>query len=365
MVCYWTTHNVRLHVVKCRAPNTTWAKHPVKKTWYETDSYAKAEQKCLQLMESSSVETEDDVNTFAIRQRKCPRRFVSESSDDDDSAPVVAATKKQPKTLTVPGSPVCQQDPMPLPPQWSTPAGTGASPHHPSPSPVDPVQASSRALHPIQSARHLQESLETSFDSVQASSRALHDGQGVSAIAAMFERITEAHMSRLMRRLQARFDRTEARFDKIKSLVETNAPTHTPQLQQDDVVLAKPCSMVMELLELDRSLEQPDKRNKMQHFLETVGGAGLGAAIHRMLRRVANNEVLAQYSLRGRWAKMSFDDLILCKIIKAACVKKFPGHMEAEVEECLGQTLKFAPHRRSAGQQQRVNSEFLFFFCEQ
>ncbi|XP_060795217.1 uncharacterized protein LOC132897939 isoform X5 [Neoarius graeffei] len=57
-------------------------------------------------MESSSVETEDDVNTFAIRQRKRPRRFVSESSDDDDSAPVVAATKKQPKTRTVPGSPV-------------------------------------------------------------------------------------------------------------------------------------------------------------------------------------------------------------------------------------------------------------------
>ncbi|XP_060798217.1 uncharacterized protein LOC132900206 [Neoarius graeffei] len=300
MACYWTTHNVRLHVVKCRAPNTTWAKHPVKKTWYETDSYAKAEQKCLQLMESSSVETEDDVNTFAIRQRKRPRRFVSESSDDDDSAPVVAATKKQPKTLTVPGSPVCQQDPMPLPPQWSTPAGTGASPHHPSPSPVDPVQASSWALHPIQSARHLQESLETSFDSVQASSRVLHDGQGVSAITAMFERITEAHMSRLMWRL-------EARFDKIESLVETNAPTHTPQLQQEDVVLAKPCSMVMELLELDRSLEQPDKRNKMQHFLETVGGAGLGAAIHRMLRRAANNEVLAHYSLRGRRAKMSFD----------------------------------------------------------
>ncbi|XP_060795213.1 uncharacterized protein LOC132897939 isoform X2 [Neoarius graeffei] len=178
-------------------------------------------------MESSSVETEDDVNTFAIRQRKRPRRFVSESSDDDDSAPVVAATKKQPKTRTVPGSPVCRQDPMPLPPQckWSTPAGTGASHHHPSPSPVDPVQASSWALHPIQSARHLQESLETSFDSVQASSRALHDGQGVLAIAAMFERITEAHRSRLMRRIEARFDRTEARFDKIESLVETNAPT--------------------------------------------------------------------------------------------------------------------------------------------
>ncbi|XP_060776295.1 uncharacterized protein LOC132885546 [Neoarius graeffei] len=194
------------------------------------------------------------------------------------------------------------------------------------------------------------------FLKTSASSQALHDGQGVSAIAAMFERITEAHISRLMRRIEARFDRTKARFDKIESLVETNAPTHTPQLQQDDVVLAKPCSMVMELLELDRSLEQPDKRNKMQHFLETVGGAGLGAAIHRMLRRVANNEVLAQYSLRGRRAKMSFDDLILCKIIKAACVKKFPGHTEAEVEECLGQTLKFAPHRRSAGQQQRMDN---------
>ncbi|XP_060761954.1 uncharacterized protein LOC132871638 isoform X3 [Neoarius graeffei] len=151
------------------------------------------------------------------------------------------------------------------------------------------------------------------FLKTSASSRALHDGQGISAIAAMFERITEAHMSCLMRRI-------EARFDKIESLVETNALTHTPQLQQD-VVLAKPCSTVMELLELDRSLGQPDKRNKMQHFLETVGGAGLGAAIHRMLRRVANNEVLAQYSLRGRRAKMSFDDLILCKIIKAACVK--------------------------------------------
>ncbi|XP_063760522.1 uncharacterized protein LOC134878419 [Eleginops maclovinus] len=154
--------------------------------------------------------------------------------------------------------------------------------------------------------------------------------------------VMEAHMGCMMRRIDA-----------LEAMVEALiSRTHLPQplLQAEDLLLA-PCRTVDELEELDRSLAQEDRRNKMQHFLGTIGGASTGAAIRRILRRVATNDVLAQYSLRGRRAKKSFQDLALCKIIRAACVKNFPGQTEAEVEECIGHVLKSAPHRRPAGQQ--------------
>ncbi|XP_078105870.1 uncharacterized protein LOC144517641 isoform X2 [Sander vitreus] len=80
-------------------------------------------------------------------------------------------------------------------------------------------------------------------------------------------------------------------------------------------MLVSPCSTDTELEEFDRSLGQPLRRIKMQLFLTTLGGPTTGTAVRRMLRRVATNNVLKEYSLRGRKAKKVFQDLTICRVI--------------------------------------------------
>ncbi|TDH13520.1 hypothetical protein EPR50_G00033400 [Perca flavescens] len=73
-----------------------------------------------------------------------------------------------------------------------------------------------------------------------------------------------------------------------------------------------------------------------------------GTAIRRMLWRVATNDVLKQYILRGRKGKKAFQELTICRVITAVSQKNFPVLPAADVEDLIEQVLKFAPHRRSA-----------------
>ncbi|XP_060760049.1 uncharacterized protein LOC132870429 isoform X2 [Neoarius graeffei] len=159
------------------------------------------------------------------------------------------------------------------------------------------------------------------------------------------KRTMEEHMGRMTRRMEAmerRMEGMERKSEILGAAVVSNPPQ--PPLQED--VLLGLYSTVEELEELDRSLAQPERRNQMKRFLESLGGANPGAAIRRILRQVATNNVLVQYSLRGRRAKKPFQNLTLCKIIMEACMQNFPGKKVADIEECIGHALKFAPHRQ-------------------
>ncbi|TDH09229.1 hypothetical protein EPR50_G00084590 [Perca flavescens] len=83
-------------------------------------------------------------------------------------------------------------------------------------------------------------------------------------------------------------------------------------------------------------------------FPNKPGGSTGGTAIRRMLRRVATNDVLKLYILRGRKGKKAFQDLTICRVITAVSQKNFPALTAVDVEDLIGQVLKFAPHRWSA-----------------
>lgn len=51
------------------------------------------------------------------------------------------------------------------------------------------------------------------------------------------------------------------------------------------------------------------------NYLRSLGGANPGAAIRKMLRKVASKEVLSAYSLKGRKNKLAFQGLNICSII--------------------------------------------------
>ncbi|QQP51592.1 Hypothetical protein FKW44_013008, partial [Caligus rogercresseyi] len=67
---------------------------------------------------------------------------------------------------------------------------------------------------------------------------------------------TEAHLSRFMRRV-------EARFDRLESLLEGNNSRLDIEINPGDLILSEPCSSLDDLLELDKSLQQSKARKKM------------------------------------------------------------------------------------------------------
>ncbi|XP_076141420.1 uncharacterized protein LOC143125502 isoform X3 [Alosa pseudoharengus] len=148
-----------------------------------------------------------------------------------------------------------------------------------------------------------------------------------------------------MVRMAQRIDLIEGKIEEVLSLLRGSQSL--PSAPVEDLLLS-PCSTVTELQDLDQSLGNQERRNKMLLFLASLGGLTPGAAIRRMLRRVATNNVLKEYSLRGRKAKKSFQDLTLCRVLTAAAQKNFPALNAAEAEDLIGLALKFAPHRRQA-----------------
>ncbi|XP_041959290.1 uncharacterized protein LOC121718337 [Alosa sapidissima] len=167
--------------------------------------------------------------------------------------------------------------------------------------------------------------------------------EGVGSTMETDIRTTQASIYRMVQRMGAFEERMEGKMNELLMLLRGS---QSPLTAPEDPLLLSPCSSVTELQEFDRSLGEQERRNKMQHFLTTLGGSNPGAATRRMLRRVPTNDVLSQYSLRGRKSKKSFQHLTLCRVITAASQKNFPGLTAVNSEDLIGQTLKFAPHRR-------------------
>ncbi|KAF1384051.1 hypothetical protein PFLUV_G00138250 [Perca fluviatilis] len=58
--------------------------------------------------------------------------------------------------------------------------------------------------------------------------------------------------------------------------------------------------------------------------------------MRRMLRRVATNDVLKLYILRGRKGKKAFQDLTICRVITVVSQKNFPVLTAADAEDLIG-----------------------------
>ncbi|XP_067284759.1 uncharacterized protein [Pseudorasbora parva] len=84
---------------------------------------------------------------------------------------------------------------------------------------------------------------------------------------------------------------------------------------EEDILENGPCQTVEELNQFDTSLEKKETRTKMVNYLRSIGGNNPGAAVRKMLRKVATNEVLSAYSLRGKKAKLPFQDLRICSLV--------------------------------------------------
>ena len=76
-------------------------------------------------------------------------------------------------------------------------------------------------------------------------------------------------------------------------------------------------------------------------FLASFGGCTCLETVRAMLKKVASNQVLALYSLRGKKGKKPFQDHLMYRVVLPSKLHKAKRQ---EVEDSLIEMLKHAPH---------------------
>ncbi|XP_078147750.1 uncharacterized protein LOC144543528 [Centroberyx gerrardi] len=82
-------------------------------------------------------------------------------------------------------------------------------------------------------------------------------------------------------------------------------------------------------------------------YLSLLGGKTPGDSVRRIMRKLGTNALWANYSLKGRKGKKKFQDLGVYEVIIHACRQTHPKVTEHVFDSIIGETLKYAPHRRT------------------
>ncbi|XP_052396468.1 uncharacterized protein LOC127944516 [Carassius gibelio] len=300
-ICFWTFLNTRQLVRNKALPDKQkWRQLSLKKIWLQTDSYTKALQKCQLVAETSNIETED--TTHKKRAHKKPWRYQSETEISSEDESRVIKKKKVSK---------------PVPPKYNQEK------------PSSPDLFSEASLP--------QFSLQNVSPPQQAVSNLLREPESSS------DEATKNYRTKVLQKLQ---ELCENQQDILAMQRKILAAVAVPGVGAEEEVLENgPCQTIEQIKQLDKSFDTPEKRTKMVNYLRSIGGSNPGAAVRKMLRKVATNEVLGAFSLRGKKSKLAFQDLRICSIIIGATQKNFKSLKSVEVEDLISLALKFAPHR--------------------
>ncbi|XP_051953918.1 uncharacterized protein LOC127623570 [Xyrauchen texanus] len=121
-------------------------------------------------------------------------------------------------------------------------------------------------------------------------------------------------------------------------------------------VLEEPCKSVEELEELCEKLKAVEFRKKIIRYLCLQSAGSLGDGIRRMLKKIGENSLWAEYSYKGRKGTRAFQQLLINDAIIRACTKVYLHHKTQSVEDMIAVTLKHAPHREKAKKNVQVPS---------
>ncbi|XP_057186387.1 uncharacterized protein LOC130552206 isoform X1 [Triplophysa rosa] len=157
------------------------------------------------------------------------------------------------------------------------------------------------------------------------------------------EAATKNYRTKVLQKLQDIVENQQEILAMQRQLLASTAVT----VSEDggDLLDNGPCQTVEELQQLDTELAHKDKRTKMMNYLRSLGGLNSGAAVRKMLRKIATNEVLGAYSLKGKKNKQAFQDLQICHLVIGATQKNFKHLRATDVEDEISLVLKYAPHR--------------------
>ncbi|KAA0721349.1 hypothetical protein E1301_Tti022504 [Triplophysa tibetana] len=127
------------------------------------------------------------------------------------------------------------------------------------------------------------------------------------------EAATKNYRTKVLQKLQDIVENQQEILAMQRQLLASTAVTVVED--GGDLLDNGPCQTVEELQLLDSELAHKDKQIKMMNYLRSLGGLNPGAAVRKMLRKIALNEVLGAYSLKGKKNKKAFQDLQICNLV--------------------------------------------------
>ncbi|XP_056595806.1 uncharacterized protein LOC130414116 isoform X1 [Triplophysa dalaica] len=314
LTCYWPRRNADAMSKACHRPDKElWKRYKIR-ILSETDNYKTARERAKKAVETSNVESEDDVEN--MRKRKVPVRYWTDSEGENEMPP-----KQRKKTSMSSQNP---QPSVPKPPSYKPPTDITVTAH---PSEEDvPYLFSNDLFH------------ENTHDIQETS----HAEGAVNADLQQLIRQSEQRVLLAIERMQTDVANS---IERLVQAIQQNravpASTSTPPQE----IIEGPCKTTQELQVLLLKLEDTEEKRKMIQFLSMVGGSSIGDVVRRILRKIASNEVWSNYSLKGRKGKLPFMGTSLHHIVLSACAKQFPQKTEKQIDVCIGETLKHAPHR--------------------
>ncbi|XP_073671169.1 uncharacterized protein [Paramisgurnus dabryanus] len=144
-----------------------------------------------------------------------------------------------------------------------------------------------------------------------------------------------------VRAIFIKLDKIELSLETIQSILTKNMGSDDPEIEE----LTRSLQTPAQLEEASDKLKDTAHRKKVVDYLSLLGGKSPGDSVRRIMRKIGTNALWANYSLKGRKGKRNFQDLAIYPIIIQACQKIHPTTLQKTIENCVADTLRYAPHR--------------------
>ncbi|XP_014674913.1 PREDICTED: uncharacterized protein LOC106815016 [Priapulus caudatus] len=150
--------------------------------------------------------------------------------------------------------------------------------------------------------------------------------------------------SKVLLRLQNIEEAQAQIFQMLRSLTSASKAAEEEDLEE---ILSGPADTVEELEQLCNRLTDHSFKKQMTCYLTSLGGRNIGDTITRMLRTVGTNALWSNYSMKGKKGKGCFIELSVAILITRACMKKHAKAKASEIQEEIGDCLKYGPKHKA------------------
>nr|XP_055036501.1 uncharacterized protein LOC129423983 isoform X2 [Misgurnus anguillicaudatus] len=314
--CYWPRKNFTAKVKRRDVPDPAmWSKHLASVLVY-AENYEEARLKSNQATVTSNLESDEEPSRRPVRRPARYRRPLEDSDEEDMPAPKMSRTvntsRFTPRREFFGERMSKKSIPETLPRNtFSEPCSSGLL-----------------IRQEPESDRELLFEADVSQDVPSSAGQT---------------NLCSTELKKLERAMFVRLDKLEQKMSAIETLLRTVVQTSDTSCE----FLVNPCQSSQELDDLCLKLQDNDFRKKTVHYLSLLGGKTPGDAIRRVLRTIGTNSLWSKYSMRGRKGEKKFGELNICSVIIQACQKIHPKVPAKVLEDCIADTLKYAPHRES------------------
>ncbi|KAF5277527.1 hypothetical protein FQR65_LT15973 [Abscondita terminalis] len=304
--------------------NSSWTIYPIKRIFYETDEFKKADQKLKRCQYTSDINTEQETDNEQKRKRVVTRQISSSSEEENDYHETTALSRPPSikRRVEIYNTPVVDKE-----------LGSIGNSEQFTSTIIYPGSTSSRASTP--------ETLRNSSGP--------NTPRNLQSINSNRRDVLELLLGRVIK-LE---EQNKQILHLLNKILYQSAPSSTGNVP-DDLPVPLPLQHQVDVDTFEEYLSSQEHITAISSYLSTLGGRDLATKTNRVMRYLISDKLATSYSFYGKRAnKKSFSNLKLKDVIIRSV--KEPGEKSLDVENCIKVWLKHAPARVKAAETKHNN----------